>query len=206
MAKLNKITLSDQIKDLLVSQIIDGTLKPGDRLLELSIAKEAGTSQAPVREALRQLEALGLITFRSNRGATVREIDAVERAEIYAVRAELEGFAAFLVATTLPRTGDDLLTLCNRMDAAVAQGDTAAFVDLNTAFHRKIVEASGNRTLLEIWDRLDIQMRTTLNTARAPETPKAAIRDHRVIAHSIGEGRAEDARATMVAHINAVAS
>ncbi|WP_415921822.1 GntR family transcriptional regulator [Tateyamaria sp. SN6-1] len=199
--KLTVASLSDQIKDLLVDRIVTGTLQPGDRLIELSIAQEVGTSQAPVREALRQLEGLGLIAFRRNRGAVVRKYSREERREIYAVRAELEGFAAAIVAASDPDVGTQLLSLCVQMERAA---DPVAFVDLNTAFHRLIVEACGNQALRDIWERLDVQTRTRINTAQDAEHLDAAQADHRKIAEAIATGRAQDARSLMTAHINAV--
>ncbi|MEL7344227.1 MAG: GntR family transcriptional regulator [Pseudomonadota bacterium] len=195
-------SLADHIKAHLVQQIADGTLEPGDRLIELQIAKEAGTSQAPVREALRALEASGLIEFRRNRGAVVRQISAQELVEIYAVRAELEGFAVQEMAKQTD-TGS-LGALCDQMDAAAARGDISRFATLNTQFHRDIVQAAGNQTLLALWETLDIQTRTIANIGNDASTLPSAIAQHRAIVAAISNGDADDARALMVEHINSV--
>lgn len=198
------MSLSDQVKEQLAERIVTGDLKPGDRLIELSIAKDLGTSQAPVREALRQLEALGLIEYRRNRGAVVRDITTEELAEIYAVRAELEGYAVSRVAGMCPEVGEGLLSLCQEMELAVGDNDVAAFVTLNTAFHRTIIEGAGNGTLLKVWETLDIQLRTAMNTAQTPGSLDKALKDHRRIARAVKRGAAEAARAALVAHINGV--
>ena len=82
VAVINRASLSQQIRDALLERIVSGSLKPGDRLIELKIADEMQTSQAPVREALRELEAIGLIETQRNKGARVRIIDEGELAEI----------------------------------------------------------------------------------------------------------------------------
>lgn len=199
---IKRQSLADEVKKVLVDRITSGVLSPGDRLIELKIAEELGTSQAPVREALREIEAVGLVQFRRNRGAVVRKIEREELVQIYAVRAELEGFAAELAAGS--DIGPALLDLCDQMHAGVAQGDLSAFVDLNTAFHRMIVEAAGNGPLLEMWERLDIQTRTAVNRQDAESDLAAAVTDHRLVAGHIGRGEGKAARAAMVAHVNGV--
>lgn len=202
---LQTLTLAGQIRERLVARMIAGDLQPGDRLIEMRIAKEMGTSQAPVREALRELEGLGLVQFRRNRGAIVREVSDKERQEIYTVRAELEGHAAARVAAGQPQLAEALASLCAQMEQDAA-ADPETFARLNTAFHRTIVEGAGNGTLLRIWEGLDIQLRTALNTARNPQNIDTARRDHRQITTAIAKGDAAGARTLMVAHITGVAS
>ena len=199
---IERQSLADEIKQVMVDRITSGILSPGDRLIELKIAEELGTSQAPVREALRELEAVGLVQFRRNRGAIVRKIEREELVQFYAVRAELEGFAAELAAGS--DIGRALFELCDQMDAAVAQNDLPAFVDLNTTFHRRIVEAAGNGPLLEMWERLDIQTRTAVNRQDAVSDLAAAVADHRAIAGHIRSGDCQSERSALVAHVNGV--
>src|SRR4051812_24212981 len=82
--------MSDQIRDTLTSKIFDGRLQPGDRLVELEIAREFDTSQTPVREALRELESLRLVESAPYRGTRVRAISDREMFESYTVRGVLE--------------------------------------------------------------------------------------------------------------------
>ncbi|WP_425038807.1 GntR family transcriptional regulator [Primorskyibacter sp. S187A] len=195
-------TLPERIKAQIVGQILSGTLAPGDRLVELRIAKDMGTSQAPVREAIRDLEALGLVETRRNRGAVIRRITPEELIDLYAVRAQLEGFAAELTATHAPQTASALARLCDEMEAA--RGNPQAFVSLNTRFHRTIIEASGNAPLLKIWERLDIQITTAVNRAARTEGLEAALADHRAITAAIAQGDARAARRAIQAHVNRV--
>src|ERR687889_2658023 len=91
---VNRAMLRDQIKDVLLERILDGYYSPGERVVETRVAEEFGVSQAPVREALRELEILRLVVSEPFRGARVREVTARELAEIYPVRAALEEVAA----------------------------------------------------------------------------------------------------------------
>src|SRR4051795_10168425 len=91
---LSRPMLRDRIKDAILARILDGTYAPGERIVEIRVAQELGVSQAPVREALRELELLRLVVSEPFRGARVREVTARELAEIYPVRAALEEVAA----------------------------------------------------------------------------------------------------------------
>src|SRR3712207_2439277 len=87
---VSRTVLRDQIKDALLQRILDGTYGPGERIVEIRVADEFGVSQAPVREALRELEILRLVVSEPFRGARVKVVRPEEVAEIYPVRAALE--------------------------------------------------------------------------------------------------------------------
>src|SRR5258705_2794503 len=91
--------LRDQIKDALVERILDGVYAPGERIVEIRVAQEFGVSQAPVREALRELESSRLVVSEPFRGARVRAVTGAELAEVYPLRAALEEVAARAAAT-----------------------------------------------------------------------------------------------------------
>ena len=83
---LTRSVLADQVKERLLEAILDGSYPPDSRIVETAVAKDLGTSQAPVREALRGLEALGIVEIIPFRGARVRRLDTAELLEAYAVR------------------------------------------------------------------------------------------------------------------------
>src|SRR5512141_1893646 len=95
-ASISRNVLSDQVKDHLLQAILVGQYLPGSRIVETRVARELGTSQAPVREALRDLEALGVVETTAFRGARVRRPSAAELLEAFVIRAELESLAATL--------------------------------------------------------------------------------------------------------------
>src|ERR671939_2109548 len=100
-AAVHRTMLRDQIKDVLMQRIVDGVYAPGERIVEIRVAEEFGVSQAPVREALRELEILRLVVSEPFRGARVRDVSPEEIAESYPVRAALEELAATLAAQRL---------------------------------------------------------------------------------------------------------
>src|ERR671935_3263117 len=106
MTLVSRPTLRDQIKDALLQRILHGTYAPGERIVEIRVAHEFGVSQAPVREALRELEILRLIVSEPFRGARVRDVTPEEIAQAYPVRAALEELAARLAAEALAGRGD----------------------------------------------------------------------------------------------------
>jgi DNA-binding GntR family transcriptional regulator len=93
--------LRDQIKDVIVERILDGVYGPGERIVEIRVAEEFGVSQAPVREALRELETLRFVESSPFKGAWVREVSDDELAEVYPIRAALEDVAARAAAVRL---------------------------------------------------------------------------------------------------------
>src|SRR3954471_24155634 len=115
---VTRSVLRDQIKDVIVERILDGSYGPGARIVETRVAEEFGVSQAPVREALRELELLRLVVSEPFRGARVREITAAELAEISPVRAALEEVAARTAAPRLAGAVDALKTEVAGMRAA----------------------------------------------------------------------------------------
>src|SRR5512143_4367966 len=100
---ISRSVLSEQVKDRLLQAILAGRYPPGARIVETRVAREFGTSQAPVREALRDLEALGVIETTAFRGARVRRPSAAELLEAFVIRAELESLAATLA---IPKLSD----------------------------------------------------------------------------------------------------
>lgn len=160
MAVVSRTVLREQVKELLLERILRGDLKAGDRLVETRIAQELGTSQAPVREALRDLELLGLVESEAFRGSRVREFSDDELLAVFPVRAVLEELAAKLAAR---RLGGDVSALEREVDAMLAAakaGDTRSQVAHDIAFHRALVEASGNPLLLKSWAALGVEVPT----------------------------------------------
>lgn len=154
--------LRGRLKEELLRRILGGHYDPGERLVELRIAEEFGTSQGPVREALRELEATGLVINIPRRGTYVAEVMSEGLREIYTVRGALEEQATRI----LTRKGSaDLALLQHEIDlmheAAVA-ADTHGVVEHSVKFHRAIMQAAGNRLLLNIWQSLQIETRTTI--------------------------------------------
>lgn len=153
--RLERRVLREEIRDRLIEEILDGRLVPGDRLVETRIAHGYGVSQAPVREALRDLELLGFVVSAPFRGSVVRKMSTTDLLQIYPIRGVLEGLAAREAATRIDAAGlKKLKSLIASMRKAAAAGDTRATIADDFAFHLTIIEASGNWLLRQFWERM----------------------------------------------------
>jgi DNA-binding GntR family transcriptional regulator len=161
---LKRACMRDRIRDVLVARILDGTYAAGTQLKELSLAREFNVSQTPIREALRELEGSGLVTSERFRGTRVRGADSAEMRESYELRTMLEVRSVKLAAPYSRELLADLDEYRVQMDAAVKAGDSERYIDAALRFHRRMVEGSGNRTFLSVWDSLlwDIRGRIAL--------------------------------------------
>lgn len=198
---LARLSLAEQIRDRILARIMAGDLKPGDRLIELRIAAEMNTSQAPVREAIRELEAIGLVESLRNRGSRVRVISDEELRDMYDVRAQLEGYAAELVARKQVPIAGDLRACVDAMKEAAEARDSAAFSQHNSTFHRLIVEAAGNVILLGFWETLNVKARTLINVSRQKRDLGRIARSHEAIVEMIEAGKPTKARKAASAHV-----
>lgn len=137
---------SDRAYDALLSRIARGDLGAGDFLIEADLARDIGVSRTPVREAIKRLAAEGLVHAEDRRRATVRDFDESRVAELFELRARLEGYAAHRAATRIDAEGlARLHELAHRMEAAVATGGADAaseFATLNDVFHQVILDAA----------------------------------------------------------------
>jgi DNA-binding GntR family transcriptional regulator len=156
-------SLREQIREHIVEGIVSGRWKPGERIVERRIATELEVSQTPVREALRELEALRLIESAPNKGVRVRNLTAADLEEIYPVRAGLEQIAAELAAQRLAEESAVLETEVAALYEADREADGEAQVRHTVAFHREMVRAAGNSVLLHTWEGLGIEVFTALS-------------------------------------------
>jgi DNA-binding GntR family transcriptional regulator len=197
--------LRDQIKDVIVERILDGVYGPGERIVEIRIAEEFGVSQAPVREALRELELLRLIVSEPFRGARVRSVTAEELAEIYPVRAALEEVAGRGAAPVLAGRVEPLRAEIAAMREAARAADVHDFTVHDVAFHRLIVEASGNRTLQELWQSLHVDLRTTITLIKRVDDLMEVAESHVTVLEALDRGDAELSAERLRRHIESFA-
>lgn len=164
---VEKEVLSAQVKDRILTWILEGDLEPGSRIVETQIARELGTSQTPVREALRDLATLGLVETQAYKGSWVRNPTLDELQEAIVVRAELEALAGRLAAVRRSEACiADLERLLGEMMNAAERGDPHGQAIKNAEFHERIVEAAGNRTLARVWSLLEPYSRTYITASR----------------------------------------
>jgi DNA-binding GntR family transcriptional regulator len=166
---LKRTCMRDRIRDVLVARILDGTYPAGMQLKELTLAREFNVSQAPIREALRELEGSGLVTSERYRGTHVRGADLDEMRQSYELRATLESRAVELATPLDAEVLGYLEAQLDEMTAAVTQGDTEHYIDAALRFHRRLIEASGNRVFVTVWDSLHFDVRGRIALRRLAE-------------------------------------
>jgi DNA-binding GntR family transcriptional regulator len=145
------VALREQVLAELRRRIVDGDYAQGERLTETRLADDFGVSRNPVREALRVVEAEGFVQILPRRGAVVATLDETAVRDLFAVREQLETLAAGLAAERA--TAKDVTRLRRLLDEASAATEAKDFdqvAELNSAFHRAVIDVSGNRWLLSI--------------------------------------------------------
>lgn len=191
--------LRDEIED----QIATGELRPGDRLDEVSLAQRFGVSRTPIREALQQLAAAGLVQIRPHRGALVSAPDAKRLLEMFEVMAELEAMCARLAARRAQPEDEialrETLAACAR---AAEAGDSDAYYYENERFHRAIYAASHNGFLadqaLALAKRLAPFRRLQL---RVRNRTSASLAEHERVVAAILSGHGEQAAEELRGHV-----
>lgn len=168
--------LRRQAEDVLREEIVSGKFVPGERLKERELVELLGVSRTSLREALRQIEAEGLVTLEPNRGPVVAKLSYEQAEEIYEVRNTLEAQACLGFAERASSAQIEQLRACFAMlrDFALA-GDIEGAVRLSADFYQVILEGCGNgllrRMVKQIHNRIVLLRRTSLSEAgRLPET------------------------------------
>jgi DNA-binding GntR family transcriptional regulator len=197
---LTRTVLREQIRELLLERILGGDLQPGDRIVELQLAQELGTSQAPVREALRELHSLGFVEHEPYRGSRVRRISEEEIAEIYPVRAALEELAAQEAASRLDGEVAELEREFEAMREAADRGDLNDLATHDATFHRLIVEAAGNRVLLDTWRTLRVEARVVVTVLKTDIDLHGLAELHRPLLEALKEGAPDKAGGALRQH------
>ena len=186
----------------LILEAIDiGIYKPGDRLVESDLADSFGVSRTPIREALQRLETQSLLT-RDGRSLIVSSLDHSQMAELYIVRAELEGLAASLAAKHA--TGEEVKVLQDMVNSdRKIIADPSALAKSNRRFHKQIHLASHNRFLIKQLDLVHRSMALMATTSLAADgRGPVAVEEHQAIVTAISKGDSEEASEKLRDHIS----
>lgn len=173
-------SLTDELVERLRDEIIEGTLRAGERVPEVEICARYGVSRTPLREALKVLAAEGLVTLALNRGATVARISASDIEELFPIIGALEALAGRQAAA---RAGDRdverVEALHRQMVARHEADDWVGYSKLNRRIHEAIFEIAGNQALAALYQQLLVRIHAVRFVARkSPERWREAIEDH----------------------------
>jgi DNA-binding GntR family transcriptional regulator len=196
-------TRSENLAQLLESEILSGAIAPGVRLDEQSLATRFGVSRTPVREALRHLASSGLVQIRAHQGAVVKQLTLTELLEIFQVIAELEGLAARLAARRMSEDDKNRLKHIHEVSLRHAHGrEERAFFEENNRLHDLILDASGNKFLIarvhELRCRVEPYRRYVTRVAGVMEK---SVEDHAAIIAAIDNRDGAAAHDCMRSHL-----
>jgi DNA-binding GntR family transcriptional regulator len=182
---------SQRAYQLLHDRIVDGTYSPGYRLVLDAIGRELDMSVVPVREAIRRLEAEGLVTFERNIGARVAEIDELEYHDTMETLSFVEGAAIMLAAGLYSkRDVDEARAINAQLRESLAGFDPVQFTALNEAFHRRLSDVCPNEVLGDVidtcWKRLARLRQSTFSFV--PSRAVSSVDEHEAILALIEEG------------------
>lgn len=203
--EIERTVLSEAIKDRLLEWIVASRLKPGARIVETQIARQFGTSQAPVREAIRALASLGVVEIRPFQGARVRAPSHKELIDAIKVRTELEALGARAAAAAISAADlAALRRLMGEMLVAAERGDPHAHAVKNAEFHVTIIRAAKNEALERAWQMLEPFLRTYI-TATLPGVDLVWLaRRHEKLLAALEAGDPEMADRSMREHMHEV--
>lgn len=192
-------SLQERVYKQLREAIVSGSLTPGQRLVETSLAGQLGVSRSPVREAIRRLEQDGLVVFTPRRGVSVGKPSMADVEDVYTIRGVLEALAARLAARhRTARQLEQMRRLLDRMNRCVVTSDTAGMALADEEFHRLVVEAAGNQKLEDIVATLlDTIRRVRLTVLAVPNWSATALENHLGILAGL-EAQDEDRVAELV--------
>ncbi|ETF04007.1 GntR family transcriptional regulator [Advenella kashmirensis W13003] len=182
--------LSQTVVSELKRLIYSGEFLPGERLNEATLAVRMGTSRGPIREAMKVLAGLGLVTSVPNRGMFVRQLSVRDMVEVYELRAVVFAFAAERASQNFSRQdAAQFEQLLSDMDAACEADDGTLYYELNLAFHELILDLSGNKRAKQAYDdyvkELHLFRRKYFNVSKNMHTSNV---EHRKIYEAIASG------------------
>jgi len=195
------------IVERLREAILAGRLEPGSRLVESDLTSRFGVSRGPVREALRRLNADGLIEHWPHRGAVVRRLTEREIRELFAIRIEMEALAARLAAAADAPARRARFVASIRPIYADAPRNPCEYLNENAAFHDSVMALADNLALRDLAARLQLPLiMAQVGDVLTPAVLNASVQEHRAVAQAILDQDPEAASARMRAHLERAAA
>lgn len=198
------LPLRDVVFNTLRQAILTGELKPGERLMEIHLAQRLGVSRTPVREAIRKLELEGLVTMYPRRGAEVAQITEKSMSDVLEVRRTVDALCAELACERISQEElTELKAACEGFEQAVKTGDIKKIAQADVGFHDIIVQATGNKRLVQLVNTLSEQMyRYRFEYIKDFSMHGNLVKEHKIIYESIVNKNSEGAKAAAMLHID----
>jgi DNA-binding GntR family transcriptional regulator len=200
---ISHVSLPEAVHSVLRRRILNNELVEGERLVEAKIAEEFGVSRTTLRSALQALASENLVEVSSRRGCFVARMNAEAIREACFARYLLEsGVASDDRSWFTPELAEALEAQINEMGQAALDGDVAAIVDADTAFHGIIVSASGHQRVTELWHTLDGQMGSLMRSSldRQGIELDEIVQRHRLVVEALRSGEIEAIKEAIRVH------
>jgi len=199
-------TLASRVYEQVKARIVSRQVRPGDRINADQLARDLHVSVTPIRESLRWLEREGLIHNVPHRGAVVVELDRKRIEDLFAVRLQLEPFAASLAAHhASPMQTAEIHDLIRQATTALETSNYEHYIAIDGQFHRMIVELSSNTqlvvTMSSLFDRVQAFMGYTVNNGLT-DRAGIALQQHAAVIEAISAGDADAASSAMRNHLS----
>jgi DNA-binding GntR family transcriptional regulator len=201
-AVMERLTLADQVYSSIKKAIIEGDLRPGERLREVEVAASLGASRTPVREALSRLEQDGLVQSLKTGGSVVVELSISEMREIFDLIQVLETHAVRMASERItPKQLEKLDTVCSRAEQAL-KVDQDKVGELNRIFHELIIDAAGSQRLKLVIGNLRSSMQPYRALAlQSNKFREHSVSDHRRVVNLLKLGESEKLGMLMAKHL-----
>jgi len=195
-------TLNERVSELIRENILNGHYSPGERLTETRLMEELKVGRTPIREALRQLEAEGLITVMPRKGATVNKLSLKDVEETYSIGGVLEAMAASLSTPLLNKDRvKKLISLNKELQKMQNENDLQNYCKINSEFHQILLENCQNRKLIKLVENLrKLIYRFRIISFAVPGRIQKSIEEHERILEAIQKGDPEAVRKAMEDH------
>lgn len=199
----------EEIRSAIRDAIFAGELRPGDRIIETFWARELGVSQGPVREAIRDLEAQGLVETVPFKGSRVRTLTEKDVRDNYSVRICLETKSVRdaigqLSDPELEELAGRLQAILGEMDDVAARGDLRTFTECDAAFHRAIIDATGNLVLLRLWEQCNMRNWFSISALTESVSLRQLQRGHQRLLEQLRARDTKAAVSTMEDHLTSL--
>ena len=207
LGEISNSPLREKIAAALREAILSGELKPGQPLVEMTLASQLGVSRAPLREALQSLSNDGLIETVPYRGTTVRTLDRKDIEEVYSLRGLHEGFAIRRI-TERGRNEDvtKLRAICKQMQQAAQAKDYKQLNIFDDTFHRTLIILAEHDMLMNIWNQLSMRVRQIMALRnQLNQDPMEVALNHPPIVDAIAANKADEAVAMIQDHVASAA-
>ena len=200
---IHKVTIKDQIYDVLRQEIIEGILRPGDKIVEQNLADRLNVSRSPIREAIKQLVGDGLLTYIPNQGAFVKQLSAKEVQDSYDVRIMLEEYAIKHIDDKLrEKYGKQMLKLRKKMEQAMEDLSITQYLLVDRDLHALIIHICDNKVVWNFYEKLWGQIAPFRTISlMSDKRLKLSMQEHINILDGIMEHKDEEALEVLQVHL-----